>query len=258
MFRSDFSNRGQQPGANHGEQGSLAGIVVRDAVLPAAEGDADPLESQRPDGGVVVFAAAFLLAIIDAGPLAEADRMADPFVECLAEKVRTSAPEVDPFALAAPLHNWCDATELLHVARRGIASRSERPKAANRRGAKAGPAPGNESKIGKSGVPWRPADLLFQFVDALAEGSDRLHQDLGHPHRGLDHGRIADRRNGLGDLLQRSPRQSIPDCGSSAGQRRTQGRRPGFLQVFQRGPAQQEHTHQRRIHFSNQSSICEK
>ena len=38
------------------------------------------------------------------------------------------------------------------------------------------------------GLPY----LLFQLVDALAQGSDQLHQDLGHPHRRLDHGRIAD------------------------------------------------------------------
>ena len=99
----------------------IAGIIVGDTVLPAAEGDADPLESQRPDRRVVVFAGVFLLVIVDSRPLAEGDRMAGPFVECLAEKLRTSPPEVDPFALAAPLHNGCDATELLHVARHGIA-----------------------------------------------------------------------------------------------------------------------------------------
>src|SRR5215470_8041430 len=99
----------------------IAGIVVRDAVLPAAEGYADPLESQRPDRRVMVFAVAFLLLIVNARPLAEGDRMAGPFVERLAEKLRTSPTEVDPFALAAPLHNWRDATEFLHVARRGIA-----------------------------------------------------------------------------------------------------------------------------------------
>jgi len=175
------------------QAGYIAGIVVRDAVLPAAEGDADPLESQRPDRRVVVFAAAFLLLIVEARPLAECDRMAGPCVERLAEKLRTSPAEVNPFGLAAPLHNWCDATEFRHLAGRGIAiaQRTESGQEARGQGRTGTGERVEDRKIGvcPGGLP----DLLFQLVDALAQGSDSLHQDLGHPHRGLDHGYVAGR-----------------------------------------------------------------
>src|ERR1039458_2292659 len=45
------------------------------------------------------------------------------------------------------------------------------------------------------------SDLLVQFRDARAQGSDELHQVAGHGYRRLDHGCIGDCWNGLVDFL---------------------------------------------------------
>src|SRR5439155_10658709 len=112
------------------------GVVIRDAILPAAKCNADPLESQGPYGSMMVFASLPLLLIVDTRPVAQSDGMAGPFVESLAKKFRTSPSEVNPLRLAAPLHDGCDATELLHAVRVDIAlaPRSEGDHQARRQG----------------------------------------------------------------------------------------------------------------------------
>jgi hypothetical protein len=67
----------------------ITSVVVEDAILPATEGDSDPLESESPNGGVVILSAVALLTIVSAGPVAEAPGVSRPFVKCLAEKART-------------------------------------------------------------------------------------------------------------------------------------------------------------------------
>src|ERR1039458_7129163 len=216
--------RGGQGRAAAAQTRDIAGVVIGDAVLPAAKRDADPLEGQGPDGGVMAFPGLDLPLIVDARPVAEADRMAGPFVKRLAEKPRTSPSGVNPYALAAPLQNRGDATEFLHIGRRGVTltQRSEGGQQARRQGRTRPRERIEDRKVGM-----RPGDLLdppFYLRDALTQGGDQLHQGLGHLHGGLDHGCIADRRNGLGDLLQPLVHRLLA-AAVVPGPERTQGRK---------------------------------
>ena len=66
----------------------VTGIVIRDPVFPASKCDSDPLERERPYGGVVARTALALLFIIGTGPVTVVDRMAGPFLECRLEICR--------------------------------------------------------------------------------------------------------------------------------------------------------------------------
>src|SRR5580658_6373443 len=101
--------------------------------------------------------------------------MAGPFVERLAEKLRTSVPEVNPFALAALLDDRRDATEGLQVIGCGIAFalRPEGGQEARRQG-----RTGARERIEDGKVRMCPVgllDLLFQLRDASAQASDQFH-----------------------------------------------------------------------------------
>jgi hypothetical protein len=126
--------------------------------------------------------------------------MVGPFVERLAEKFRTSPPEVAPSALCRSITGVMP----LKLPRRSprpiaIAQRAESGQEARRQGR---PALRNESKMGKSGCAPAACPICFSSLSMpwrrVGSDSDQLHQDLGHPHRGLDHGLSADRRNPWG------------------------------------------------------------
>jgi hypothetical protein len=65
LFRTDFHSEALACGEPWRRRPrKVAGIVIRDIVVPATEGDADPLESRGSDRRVAAFAAAFLLVIV--------------------------------------------------------------------------------------------------------------------------------------------------------------------------------------------------
>src|SRR6266567_7148879 len=76
-------------------------FVVRDAVAPAHEHDALPLEGQGTDGGGISFAARHLLLEIELGPLAMEHRLAGVFEEALVSKVRPGPAAMDPALIFA-------------------------------------------------------------------------------------------------------------------------------------------------------------
>jgi hypothetical protein len=67
----------------------VAGFVVRGLVEPASVEDADPLEGERPDGGVVGGALGFVGVVECAGPEGARDGLAGPLDERLAKESGT-------------------------------------------------------------------------------------------------------------------------------------------------------------------------
>src|SRR5450755_4710310 len=103
------------------EAGDVAGVVIWHAVVPAAECDADPLECERPDGGMMVVALLSLLLVEDASPVAESDGMARPLMKGLPKELGAGAAKMHRFRLSAPLHHGGDAAEFLHLGGGGVA-----------------------------------------------------------------------------------------------------------------------------------------
>ena len=83
------------------EGGSVAGLVIGDAVLPAAPQDADPFEGEAAEDGLVAFAGAFLPEVIGLGPGTLGDGLAGPLDEGLAEELGRVPAPVDPELPAA-------------------------------------------------------------------------------------------------------------------------------------------------------------
>ena len=117
-------------------------FLIRDAVAPAHEHDALPLEGQGADGGGISFAAGHLLLEIELGPAAMEHRLAGIFEEALVSKVRPGPASMDPvLVFAALLGDGSDPAILLDG--EGTLERGPSlPKAQARRGASVGPAPG--------------------------------------------------------------------------------------------------------------------
>jgi hypothetical protein len=124
------------------ESHEIASLVVGFAVEPATMKDADPLEGESTKR-CLMGAAAFAVALVEVlGPVGARDGLAHPFDEGLALKGGARKAPVDPELVATAVRRprTSGGRE-----RRGIARVVHR-KAASRRGARAGPAPGRESK----------------------------------------------------------------------------------------------------------------
>jgi hypothetical protein len=106
--------------------------------------DADPLEGESTKRSLM-GAAAFAVALVE-GPRPRRTRgLAHPFDESLALEGGARKAPVDPALVATPHGDGCDAHVLLEGGSVGNRSRRS-PKATSRRGARAEPEPGRESK----------------------------------------------------------------------------------------------------------------
>ena len=86
-------------------------FVVRGAGLPALPDDANPLESQGADGGVMVFAFGALHQVIGAGPEGMLNGFAGELVKGLAKELGTEVTPSGPVLFAAALDDRSNAGE---------------------------------------------------------------------------------------------------------------------------------------------------
>ncbi len=99
------------------QRGEVATLVVRCSVNPASPENADPLEGQGADGGVVRGALASVLLIERLGPEGGHERLLGPLDEGLTSKGRTSSTPVYDGGGAAALGDRRDANVLLDSGR---------------------------------------------------------------------------------------------------------------------------------------------
>jgi hypothetical protein len=119
-------------------------LVVRGASLPALPDNTNPFEGQSADGGVMVFAFGALAGVVSASPERVLDGLGGKFMEGLAKELGTKVSPSDAELFTAPLDDGSDAGEGDQFIGRLPATRSE-PRAAVRRAAWTGPAPGKEA-----------------------------------------------------------------------------------------------------------------
>src|SRR3982751_4648464 len=117
VFQSNFHRFRLNPFL---EGRSIAGLLVGDAVLPAAENDAHPLERKSSYGSVVRLVAFPLLIVKGSRPLRFPGRHPGPFVKGLAQKLRTGPPPVHPFPFATAFRDRSDTGIALDGGGRGV------------------------------------------------------------------------------------------------------------------------------------------
>ena len=91
----------------------IARLIVRNAVDPAAVEDADPLEGESAEGGLVVHAASLAPGVEGVGPEGARDGLPDPLDEGLSEEGGALIAPVDPGLVAAAFGDGGDAGVLL-------------------------------------------------------------------------------------------------------------------------------------------------
>ncbi len=91
-------------------------IVVKGAVLPEPEDDADPFKGQSAHGSVMRFSSAQEVLIIGFGPSAVRNRTTSKFVKGLAKELRATPAPPDFFALTAPIQYRSNTAFFLHLA----------------------------------------------------------------------------------------------------------------------------------------------
>ena len=94
---------------------------LRRALLPAPKEDADPLERQRPYGGLMGLALVALLLVVHLCPEGMPDGFRGPFDERLSEERGALQAPVDPGLLAAAFGYWRDTGVFLEFLGGGIA-----------------------------------------------------------------------------------------------------------------------------------------
>ena len=191
-------------------------VVVRFAVLPAAEQNANPFESQGPYRGVVLFRSVAVRPVKGLGPLALWNRLAGKLVEGLAGEVLTGPADAHPVDLATANVHGSDTAVALHLEGGLVAfpTRAEGGDEAGHGGA-AGAGKGSKdggvgmtgdqliaatfqaSRSGRAGWRWIRRDSGLSWNTPPAR-PDRW---LPEPQRGWRRsaGRYAPRRNDVGE-----------------------------------------------------------
>lgn len=116
-----FGQCGHQGASSFGQAGQVDLLTVGLAIFPTTVKDTHPFERQGAHCGVVFLAAGFLLLIVGFGPLALGNRTTRPFMECLAQKLRTGPSEMYPFAVAARFFDGRDTAKAVQFVGRSIA-----------------------------------------------------------------------------------------------------------------------------------------
>jgi hypothetical protein len=92
-----------------GQGPQISGLVISNAVLPAAKHDANPFEGQGSDYGMVVLTTLALLLVIGTRPNRLRNRVSCPFVKTLPQKLGTRPAKVHPFLLSTAIGGDRDA-----------------------------------------------------------------------------------------------------------------------------------------------------
>ena len=174
---------------------------IRGSVFPAAEENPYPFVSKGPHGSVMFLSSREKLLIVIACPLRLLDRVACPFMECLAQKTRISLPAAGRSHVAA-LFDYGSHTSVglnLTCVREAIALRAQ-----------GGDQSGNQSipsawqRVEDSKVRMGFCELLDPFFAALdipLEILDQPHSGLHHENAGMNDGLVQGGWHRLPDLL---------------------------------------------------------
>jgi hypothetical protein len=104
----------QQRRAPTTERLQITLFVIGRTVFPTTVKDANPLEGQGAEGGVMFGPLLDLLFIIGAGPRRPTAGVGGELVKALAQELGTGPPPMHPARLATLLRDGGDAGELLH------------------------------------------------------------------------------------------------------------------------------------------------
>lgn len=202
MFVTRLRESLKEMGLASGERLEIDGFVVGSAIEPAAMKDANPLEGQRTDSGMMCFSTFDLEFIKGASPGGSAEGVMSELMEGLSEKGGASPSPMDPGGIAATLGDGGDAGVLLKVFREGETGAI---------GAEGGQKTwghdlsgawevGKEKGIGM-GVEEGLNGLVIA-LDGLVEGSELADEHPDAPLRGLDDRLVGGEGNGLRDGLE--------------------------------------------------------
>ena len=86
--------------------------------MPALPDDADPLEGQGADGGVMLFAFGALLVVVGAGLERVLDRLGGKLMKSLAQELGTEVAPTNAELFAAALDEGSDPSEAQEFIRR--------------------------------------------------------------------------------------------------------------------------------------------
>jgi len=91
----------------------VSGFVVGSVVCPAAVEDANPLEGEGAQSGLVAHAAGATAVVEGFRPERARDGLSNPLDEALADEGGAAPAPVDPSLVAAAFGDWGDAGVLL-------------------------------------------------------------------------------------------------------------------------------------------------
>jgi hypothetical protein len=161
-------------------------LIVRHAVDPAAVEDADPLEGESAESGLVPHAASLASGVEGAGPEGARDGLAHPFDEGLAEEGGTLIAPVDEGLVAAAFGDGGDAGVLLD--RGGVwealTALAEGDEEACSEGSTSARQGTEEGVVGQLGGEF--GDLVVEAVDGGSGGAQLREEYLDEQAVGLN------------------------------------------------------------------------
>src|SRR6476619_6679747 len=92
-------------------------LVVRDTILPTAKEDANPVEGQGPNGGVMSLSAGSPQLVVGLGPSGSPQGMQSKFMEGLPQEFGASVAAMHDGGAAAAFGHRGNAAEILHRGR---------------------------------------------------------------------------------------------------------------------------------------------
>ncbi|MEY2604469.1 MAG: hypothetical protein QOH31_2260 [Verrucomicrobiota bacterium] len=126
-------------------------FVIKGAVLPKAEDDADPFKGQGAHSGMVRFTSSKEFLITSLGPGGVRDGMSSKFVESLAEELAATPAPSDGLGLTAAIQQRGRSRSFSAFRWGDSAQHDWSQRRPSSRGANRGPAPGKLSQIRGSG-----------------------------------------------------------------------------------------------------------
>src|SRR5690242_2521228 len=160
-------------------------FIVSTVRFPAAVEDTEPLERQRPKGGVMRLFPISLLLIVLARPGAFLHGMLRPFMKGLADELRTGPTPMHPGLLAAARLYRSNAAVTLQVVGRGkaVALRAQSSQQPRRHG---GSGARKRCDNGEVGMRFRHfVDLAVAFGNRLVQLCDQSQELPYGQHAGF-------------------------------------------------------------------------
>jgi hypothetical protein len=181
------------------ESEQIARFIVGDAVDPAAVEDADPLEGESAESGLVLHAASLASGVEGVGPERARDGLAYPLDEGLAEEGGALIAPVDGGFVAAAFGDGGNAGVLLDGGGvwEALTALAEGDEEAWSEGCASAWQGAEEGVVGQLGGEL--ADLVVEAVDGSAGGAELGEQDVDEQEVGLNGSGVGGQRQLLLD-----------------------------------------------------------